>query len=306
MRRFFALSLLLPLFTQLAAQPDLKIPAGPSLKALIDSTRKIKDDSLRLKVNNDFFQLLSKTLSDDKTDLLVSDSLNIGKITSDDGFISIYCWNIQQNNGENYYSAVIKNRKANRVIPLLTKKSTKNLTVNNVFRNGEWPGGLFYKIITRKTGGKTIYTLLCWDRFNQGASRKSIEWLAFDAQGLPVFGAPVFKSKEGISNRVIFEYAAQSSFTMNYSRQKAILEGVRRSQKNVDDEMIVVDRLIPLNSNLIGQNWAMVPAGNTYDAYIFLDGYWIFTENISARNPASVKKQPKVREKAEQGLFPKK
>lgn len=304
MRIFSTLLLFLVLFNQSVAQPEMKSVKGNPLITLLDSTRKLKVDSLRLKINEEFLQQVTETLRKSPVDLSVFDTLNIGKIYSDDGLISIYCWNIQQNNGENYYSAVIRNNRTNLVIPLHTQKSYQNIATDKVFKNGEWPGGLFYKIITRKTGDKTIYTLLSWDRFSRNAARKSIEFLDFDSNGKPQFGALVFKTKEGLRHRVVYEYASQSSFTMNYSRQKITLTGVRRSQRNLDDYVIVLDRLIPLNENLTGQNWAMVPAGNTHDAYVFLDGFWIFTENIIARNPATDKKTQKVSEKPEQGLIP--
>ncbi|MBK6966445.1 MAG: hypothetical protein IPH20_21720 [Bacteroidales bacterium] len=43
---------------------------------------------------------------------------------------------------------------------------------------------------------------------------------------------------------------SSASFTMQYNKQKATLTGVRRSQRKVNDEMIVFDRLIPMNEEL--------------------------------------------------------
>jgi len=185
------------------------------------------------------------------------------------------------------------------------KKSSQILPANKIFKDGDWPGGLIYKIITRQNGRKSNYTLLCWDGFNRNTARKTIESLGFDSINA-VFGSPVFKTREGLKDRVVYEYSSQASFTMNYSRQKVILAGVRKSQSKIDDYMIVVDKLVPVNESLAGQNWAMIPAGNTNDAYIYLNGFWTFVEDIVARNPAPEKRQPKAKGKPEQGLFPKK
>ncbi|MCB9023225.1 MAG: hypothetical protein H6542_01560 [Lentimicrobiaceae bacterium] len=305
MRKLILLTFLLQCIHISWAQQNSPIKTNNLLKVLLDSTRKVKDDSLRLSLNAEFFNKLTLTLKNDSAVLLIPDSLNIGKVTSDDGHVTIYCWNIQQNNGDNYYSAIIT-RDNSIVTPLPTQKSFVSVLHDRIFKSGEWPSGLFYKIISKKNKGQTTYTLLSWDRFNRTTARKSIEWLSFDSNGQPVFGAPVFKSKDGISHRIVYEYSAQASFTMNYSRQKVTLSGVRRSQRNVDDNMIVVDRLISLNENLQGQNWAMVPAGNVYDAFIFLDGFWVYTENIIARNPAQEKKPQTKPNRPQQGLFPSK
>ncbi len=74
----------------------------------------------------------------------------------------------------------------------------------------------------------------------------------------------------------------------------------------VNEEMIVFDRLIPMNEELKGQRWAYVPSGNTYDAFICWEGYWTLTEDIAPRNEASPESTSKKDKKPELDLLPQK
>lgn len=274
-----------------------------SLMELLSESRSAKEDSLRLILNDQFAHLLATTLEMPIAESWPFDSLNIGKLATKDSKVRIFNWNIQQNNRNNLYSIIIQNKTKDTVIRLKTMASTKGLDENFIYRNGDWPGGLFYLLIEREDGPESLYTLLTWDGYRPDASRKTIEALSFDGNGMPVFGAPVFKTKNGIRNRVVNEYYSQSAFTQHYDRQKITLSNVRRSQKKIDDEMIVLDRLVPLNPELEGQRWAYVPAGNIYDAYVFLNGFWTFVEDIEPRNPA-LEKEKAPKKEMYYDLFP--
>ena len=305
MPRILLLFFLFMLVSQLPAQENKMLPVNRELIKLLDSTRKVKDDSLRIDLNRQFFEKLYTYAHSSKDKVLNFDSINISNLVSDDGNIRILSWNIQQNNRENMYCGLIIRKNPEQIIPLRIRKSEPIIPEDKIFRDGDWPSGIVYRVIQRKYNGKVSYALLIWDGFSQRTSRKSIEALNFDSQGNAVFGAPVFKTKEGVKMRIVIEYSATASFSMQYNRQKVTLSGVRRSKSKVDDEMIVFDRLMPLNEDLKGQRWAYVPVGNINDAFIFFDGFWTMTENISARNEASPQSGSKNRKPIELDLIPK-
>jgi hypothetical protein len=305
MRRIAGVIILLAISIHSGAQENLTVvPAINPLVCLLDSIHKVKDDSVRLQLNTEFNEKIKTCALNDIEGGSIPDSLRISNVVSDDGNVRILSWNIQQNSGENIYAGLIINRQLNSVIPLRMKKSEPALSDGKIYRDGDWPSGIIYKIIQRRFNKQTSYTLLSWDGFDRRITRKSIESLSFDDQGKALFGAPVFKIKEGIRNRIVNEYSSSASFSMQYNRQKVTLSGVRRSQRNIDDEMIVLDRLIPLNEDLKGQRWAYVPAGNTYDAFIYFEGYWTLTEDITARNKPSDKTTGKRTKNTELDLLP--
>jgi len=305
MRTIFSFFLFSFCLSIVSAQNTVKLADNQDIMHLLDSTRKVKSDSARILLNQEFFNKLIDFISDHSEDEINFDSINMGNVVSEDGIIRILSWNVQLNNGDNYYGGLIFHKTLKKVIPLEIKKSELTISDDKLFRDGDWPAGIYYRIIQRKINTGTNYTVLSWDGFNRRTARKSIDVISFDNNGNVVFGSPVFKTKEGLKNRVVNEYSANASFSLNYNRQKVTLSGVRRSQRKIEDEMIVMDRLIPLNEELKDQRWAYVPAGNIYDAYIFLDGFWVFTEDIVARNEPTPKTETTKRKNMELDLFPK-
>ncbi len=286
-----------------AFQP-LQETTSDRLRALIDSARKEKSDSLRMEINDVFFAELTAALRESSATANIFDSLNIGVITSTDAKVTLFNWNLQQNNGTNIYFLIIKNNTANQVIPMKPMTALQEISEETVFRDGDWPGGLYYRIIYRTDLTGSFYTLLGWDGFSRTTSRKTIDALSFDTDGSPVFGASIFRTKDGVRNRVVSEYAAQASFTQSYDRQKVTLSNVRKSQRKITDEIIVLDRLVPMDESLTGQRWAYGPAGNVYDGYIVFNKLWSFVEDIAPRNPAPSGKERKSRKPVSYDLFP--
>lgn len=276
------------------------------LSKLLDSTRRERNDSIRIFLNKQFHDNLKDVISSPS---FVSDSirnLRIGQLHSPDGIIIFYNWNIQQNDGTNIYNALAYLPQHKKLIELPEKSSEAKIDVDSVYAPNDWPGALYYKLIEPRTKTDKFYTLLAWDRFSRQTARKTIEAVTLVGDSALVFGKNVFKTKEGRASRVLIEYASTASLTLNYSKQNLRLTGVRRSQSKVNDSIIVVDRLAPLNEELKNIRWAYVPVGNIYDGYVFFKGYWTFVEGINARNP-SVKKEDRKREKKpDMDLLPKK
>lgn len=264
------------------------------LKILLDSTRKERIDSARIELNKQFYDELYAYMQQPDFNIDSLHSLKIGKTASADGQIMIINWNIQQNTGQNLYNGIVYLPELNKIIALPIKPSEPSLDKDTIFAANDWPGALYYKIIDPKDKRDKYYLMIGWDRFNRQTSRKTIEAVTITKQGEVVFGKKVFKDEEGFKNRVVVEYGATANLTLQYSKQKLTLTGVRKSQSRINDSIIVVDRLTPLNEELAGQRWAYVPAGNIYDGYIYFQGYWTLVEGISARNPAIKGRKPKV------------
>lgn len=274
------------------------------LAGLLDSTRKERSDSLRADLNGQFYNELVSLI---KEPGFVADSikpLRIGQTASDDGYFIFYNWNIQQNDGQNFYYAFLYFPGTKRTIEFPFKPSETKLNEDSVYTNNDWPPSLYYKIISPKKKTDNYYLLFGWDRFSKQVSRKTIEALSIDKQGDVSFGKKVFKTKDGLKHRVVIEYASSANLTLQYSRQKLTLTGVRKSQSKINDDIIVVDRLAPLNEELKGLRWAYVPVGDVYDGYVYFHGYWTFVEGINARNPAMKNEQKRKTEKPQLDLFP--
>lgn len=276
------------------------------LSKLLDSTRKERNDSVRIFLNKQFYNSLKGVIA---SPMFLSDSiskLRIGQLHSSDMALIFYNWNIQQNDGMNIYNAIAYLPKSKKLIELPEKRSEAKIDVDSVYAPNDWPGALYYKLIEPKTKADKFYTLLAWDRFSRQTARKTIEAVTLVGDSALIFGKKVFKTKEGRTSRVAIEYSSTASLTLNYSKQNLRLTGVRKSQSKVNDSIIVVDRLAPLNEELINIRWAYVPVGNIYDGYVFFKGFWTFVEGINARNPSVKKENKKKEKKPDMDLLPRK
>ncbi len=277
-----------------------------TLMKLLDSTRKERNDSVRIELNRQFYNEFLSYLQQPEYSHDSLKGLKIGKTTPKDGKFSFFNWNIQQNDGSNLYSGVIYIYSSQKVISLGIKPSQQKLSEDSIYNSNDWPPALYYRVIGPKTKKDNYYLLFGWDRFSRQTSRKTIEAVSFPGDTSIVFGREVFKTKEGKTKRIVIEYAATASLTLQYSKQKLTLTGVRKRYRNVNDSIIIMDRLAPLNKELEGIRWAYVPVGNIYDGFIYFKNYWTFVEGINARNPALKKEERKKFKKPDLDLIPKK
>ena len=255
-------------------------------------------------LNNQFFTEIADYIKQPGFNPDSLKNLKIGKTTPSDKKFIFYNWNIQQNDGANLYNGIIYNIESRKVIMLPDKYSETVLREDSVYINNDWPGGLYYKAIAPRKKTENYYVLFGWDKFSKQTARKSIDALTFVNDSVVSFGRKVFKTKTGKVQRVVIEYSASANFTLQYSKQKLELSGVRSSQRKVNDSIIIIDRLAPLNEGLTGIRWAYVPVGNIYDGYVFFRNTWTFVEGINARNPAIKSDKKKSKKKPQLDLFP--
>lgn len=259
-----------------------------SLGKLSSMIWKQKTDSDRLTASNTFFSKFLNTLQSVNPTIFTLDSIpGITRVASDDGKLRIFTWNIPFADGSNKYFGFIQLiNDSSIVIPLKSVTNNSNDFSTAIVTPQNWYGALYFKLIEVKTAERTLYTLLGWDGYTKDANRKIIDVISFDKVGLITFGMPVFKTENGVKTRVVFEYAEKASFLLRYDYQ-AIRVEKRKKIKKENTWIIVMDRLVPIDPTLKGLRKYYVPAGDTYDGYIFRDNYWVLVEDIEVANKES-------------------
>jgi len=263
-----------------------------SILTIINQTR---DDSLRGKLNASFYNILHEALMLPGVDHYPFHSLKtLVKISSPDDKFTIYHWNLPGNQGKHAYFGFIKmlNREPAVVYPLKDMADSILLPETAYLDQYHWFGALYYKIIPcLSSQGQPFYTLLGWSGKDGLVTRKIIEVLTFDEQGVPGFGLPVFPDYgDGKTTRVIYRFSASTSISLKYEDQTIEYDKKWNPRKRNFEyktkmaKMIVCDRIVPLDPNLEGQYQFYVAAGDVFDGFEFKNGNWIFLQGIDSRN----------------------
>jgi hypothetical protein len=271
--------------------------AEDSLKVIAPVILRGSDDFVKYHANEQFTSLLEEALLKDKSFNYPFDSLiTIARLVSPDNKFRIFNWHLPKKDGTYEYFAFIQayNNQLKKY-DLFKLVDVSDSMQNPEFKSLDylhWYGAHYYKIIQTKYGGRQYYTLLGWDGNNKESCRKIIEVLSFNSRNKPVFGANFFKldknEKKG-KRRIIFEYSASSSMSLKYEKQ---FTAKGKEKKKV----IVFDRLTPQDPQLKGLYQFYVPETNTFDAFIFQNGKWVFMKDIDARNNTSKKVHKKQME----------
>jgi hypothetical protein len=186
---------------------------------------------------------------------------NIGRISSDDGQLNIFSWNIPESGGFNSYYCVLqyspKRSDLVYVYPLheAMHKATKDNQM--ISDTNTWVSSLYYEIVTTKYKGQVFYTLLGFN-FNDILSNiKLIDILSFD-NNKPYFPSGKFVYEGKVLNRIVFEYNERVQMTLEY---------------NPTMKMIIFDHLSPSRPSLEG-NYQFYGPDFSYDALLFDDDIW--------------------------------
>lgn len=267
----------------------------------------------RFLANERFIEVLDQALALDRKMKYPFDSLKtVSILMPDDRSFRIFSWYVRLQSGEYTYYGLIQrySEKSGRFESFwLTDLSEKIPRPEEAVLDAEhWYGALYYDIIQKGRDQSAYYTLLGWDGNSPVMKRRIVEVLTFRQNGSPVFGYPIFRNFNRKARRMIFEHSARAGMTLRYETQGYILKErnprTRRVKtKEVLEEMIVFDRLIPLETLLQGQHEFYVPESNVFDALVWRNGRWELIKDIDARNPppSSQKEAPKS---PQQGLFP--
>lgn len=269
----------------LAQTGILKPTVQDSLGKLSSCIWKQKTDEDRIAAGNTFFIEFRTALENDKSALMPFDSLpGITRTVSQDGFVRIFTWNVPVSDGTQKYWGLIQLLiDSSLIVPLTFDNGGESAITTGKYTPLHWYGALYYKIIDVEIENTKVYTLLGWDGFTSEANRKFIDILTINDSGNVTFGMPVFKTDQGIKSRIVFEFADKANMLLRYDYQ-AINIQKRKKIKKENAWMIVMDRLVPMDPSLKNMRKYYVPSGDTYDGYIFRNGYWTLVEEVEVAN----------------------
>ena len=252
------------------------------LKVYEDSMKSIqfvrinaRTDKEKDAANGQLWVLMNKALSINGSFDYPFDSLTtIGKIISPDKQFRIITWDVPKSGCTYSYYGFIQsyNAKKKKYDLFILKDHTADIVnpQSATCTPDKWIGMLYYKIIKEK--GSKSYTLLAWEGVNKQITRKVIDILTFNAQGIPSFGKAVFQklpaTYKGNPKRILFEYSSDVSMSLRYDDSKG---------------MIMFDLLGPIEEGLDGQHQYYGPSFQV-DGMKSNNGFWTYTVNVEARN----------------------
>jgi hypothetical protein len=236
---------------------------------------KITESSLKnkLKAEENFRDSLVEILQHPESFYYTFPGLtNIGRISSDDGLLNIFSWNIPQTGGFNTYYAILqyahKRSKKVYVYPLRETHNTLSKSTQDISFPEAWVGSLYYEIVTTKYKGQVFYTLLGFHFNNILSNIKVIDILTFNENNEPVFPQKKFNYEGKPCNRIVFEYNERAQMTLEY---------------NISMEKVVFDHLSPSRPSLQGEYQFYGP-DFSYDALFFEDGIWMHQTDVQITN----------------------
>lgn len=247
-------------------------------------SKKISDEEKNI-LNTQLLSIVEETLNKPESFDFGFDSLkkDIGILTSPDNTFRFFHWNIPLSDGTFKYYGFIqkkmlpksqKNKSGSMLLfPLIDRSNEIKSAELHIGDNKKWYGMLYYKIIPLKTKSKTYYTLLGWDGNDKISQKKFIDILYFDNNGIPKFGADIFEIPRKNPKRIAFEYAHNCAFVLRYNEQM---------------EMIVFDRLGPMEPQLAGQFQYYCTTDFEYDGFKIQKGKWLFVSGVQPRNDKTV------------------
>lgn len=230
--------------------------------------------------NAQFWTLMNKALSIPGSFTYRFDSLKtIGIETSPDKQFRIITWDVPKSGCTFSYYGFIQsyNARKKKYDIFVLKDHTADIInpQSAACTPDKWLGMLYYKIIKEKDS--KYYTLLAWQGCSKQITRKVIEILSFNTQGIPSFGKAVFQKLpatfKGNPKRILFEYSADVSMSLRYDDSK---------------NMIMFDLLGPIEDGLTGQHQYYGPSFQV-DGMKFSNGFWNYVANVQARNPNNAK-----------------
>ena len=268
-----------------------------SLIRLRENVMSAPREEERYFLNEDFMNLLDFVLNQKNAFKHPWDSAkNFSVLTSPDKLFKIFTWFVPKddNTVENFGFIHVYNegRKKYILYPLVDKRNVIDYPRTNIGNHNKWYGAVYYKMVMLKSKTKNYYTLLGWNGNDMFTNQKVIEVLSFKQDGSPVFGANVFKKYPEKSNRIIFDYAKNSVFSLKYENQSYDVSTGRRDPKTHKviyethtSDMIIFDLLAPLDDAMGNIPSFMVPESSINQGFVEDNGKWLFINSVKGRNP---------------------
>ena len=132
---------------------------------------------------------------------------SVSVLTSPDGLLRIFSWAVVRDNGEyECFGAVqfYNDRDEEYQYQVLHDRSDDLINrEESVLTADAWFGVVYQELIQTTSGDRTCYTLLGWSGVDNLTDRRVIEPVVL-RQGVPQFGAPVFRRERNL-RRVVIE-----------------------------------------------------------------------------------------------------
>ena len=237
---------------------------------------------------------------------------SISCITPADKSFRLFTWSFPREDGffENCGLIQCYDKRKKRFFVLQLKDLSSKLSGAEFLKleGDQWYGSLYYHMIEFELNKKPYYILLGWNGNSPFTQKKVIEILSFKSNGMPIWGASLLKKHEkGKIFRLIFEYSKKTTMLLKYDKQSYNVKTKKKDPitkkpilKTIKSNMIIFDRLAPLNEYMKGVYEYYVPESDVFDAFVLNDGRWYFFADVDARNPD--RKIPKnLRKKIKEG-----
>jgi len=270
---------------------------------------------LRYQKNESLLGLLEETIEMKNSISYPFDSLKtISVLTSKDKKVRIFTWYLVNDDGLHEHYGFVQvyseEKKLYKVYSLIDNWKRINNPDGQVLTCHKWYGAVYTELIEIKgSNDKIYYTLLGWNGGDIFSQCKLIDILSVNNNGVPSFGASIFKGypKSSRIMRIIFEHAKHSPFLLHYDKQLYTEKTTKKDKKTnkyiVDTlaaDMIVFNRLIPMNESLGQISQFMVGELSINDAFVEKNGKWVYKTDIIARNIDGIPLQPR---KPKQRIF---
>ena len=252
--------------------------------------------TIRYQKNEKLLQLFHDVLEQRNSINYSFDSIKtISILTSPDKKVRIVTWFLIDENGMNDHFGFIQayhSEKGKYVVYPLTDCWSKIVNpMTQTLSPNYWFGAMYTQIIPIKDDSKTYYTLLGRNGGNIMSKYYVIEVLSF-SHDRPVFGANIFRNYGKRNMRILFEQAPVGYFHLSYEKQAYLQKSEKKGKKensNATDtvfaQMIIFDRLIPMDESLNKLPQYYVGESSLNDAFIEQNGKWTFKTNVMGRNP---------------------
>lgn len=246
-----------------------------------------ENEKIREEANNGFTRELLEILQYPNSYYYPFDSLKtISILQPEDKKFKLFNWIIRKDDGRiKYYGYIVlpsENNKKNKIIKL--NNVSNNINENQIFKNDNWYGALYYKIICPKKKNNKHYTILGWDGNYEEKIQKIIDVIEINDKEV-LFGKDIFINNENKTFRILIDYNNNTSVSVNYDKVK---------------KRIVFDNLVPLKESYEEYDAYYVPDGS-FNCFQYKNGKWIFYEDIDIRNKNISEKI--TNKKQENGLF---
>ena len=257
-------------FTSFFSAKGQKIEAiEDSLAVLFNNLNHYTSIEKRDSCHNIFLDLFLQTIKQSESYEYPFNKLEkIGKITSDDGIVRCYSWNLLPIDGKYCYFAFLQIRTKqgdNKIIRLVENPDITLIPDNMLLNSQNWYGALYYKLFHVPDKTLNQYILFGWDGNNNRSMKKIIDVLTVNPDQTIYLGAPIFNANNQVKYREVFEYSSKGKMSLTYDKK---------------NKRILFDHLVPINPRYKGI-YEFYGPDYSFDAYIWDNKQWIFKQDVN-------------------------